>query len=151
MIHIRSAVLEDLEAIADFQQEMARETEGVPLDRGVLEKGIHAVFLDPTKGEYYVAEIEGVPVGALLTVREWSDWRNRYVIWIHSLYVVPDARRKGVFCQLYFHLKSMIETSEDLVGLRLYVHRSNEIAHSAYQSLGMDGDRYQMFEWMPED
>lgn len=49
MIHIRSTVLEDLETIADFQQEMARETEGVLLDRRVLEKGIRAVFLDPTK------------------------------------------------------------------------------------------------------
>ena len=151
MVQVRPAVIDDLEMIVEFQQRMAQETEGVPLDRPTLEEGVRAVFLDLTKGEYFLAEIDGKPVGGLLTMREWSDWRNGEVIWIHSLYVEPEARRQGVFKQLYLHLKHLVETSDEIKGLRLYVHHSNEIARSAYGALGMDGARYQLFEWMPED
>lgn len=150
MIRIRQAVLEDHALIVSFQQQMASETENVELDEQTLSEGVRAALLDPTKGEYLIAESEEEPVGCLLTVREWSDWRNGEVVWIHSLYVVPDARRRGVFKQLYVHLRHMVESSSDLKGLRLYVHRDNTLAQSAYQALGMDGDHYRLFEWMPE-
>ena len=150
MVNIRSAILEDHASIVDFQRQMASETEDVGLNAETLAEGVRAVLLDPVKGEYLMAEMDDEPVGCLLTVREWSDWRNGEVIWIHSLYVVPEARRKGVFKQLYVYLRHQVETQEDLKGLRLYVHRENALAQSAYQSLGMDGDHYRMFEWMPE-
>lgn len=151
MINVRPAVLEDLATIVDFQLRMASETEDVSLEETVLNEGVRAALLDPVKGEYYIAEMDDEPVGCLLTVREWSDWRNGEVIWIHSLYVTPDARRKGVFKQLYVFLRHMVETDADLKGLRLYVHKDNTLAQNAYQSLGMDGDHYRLFEWMPED
>ena len=150
MVNVRSAVLEDLALIVAFQQEMASETEEMSLDPDVLSDGVRAVILDPIKGEYLIAEMDEEPVGCLLTVREWSDWRNGEVIWIHSLYVTPEVRRKGVFKQLYVHLRHMVETDDELKGLRLYVHRDNILAQSAYRSLGMDGDHYRLFEWMPE-
>ena len=150
MILVRPAVLEDLDVIADFQVRMARETEDFDLRKETLEDGVRAVFDDPTKGEYYVAEIEGEPVGVLLTVTEWSDWRNGEVIWIHSLYVIPEARRQGVFREMYLYLKHKVGASSELRGLRLYVHNDNEAAQRVYESLGMDGDRYRLFEWMPE-
>ena len=151
MVRVREAVLGVLETIVGFQQAMAQETEGFELDQKTLEEGVRGVFLHPTRGEYFLAEIDDEPVGGLLTVREWSDWRNGEVVWIHSLYVVPEARRQGVFKQLYLHLKHLVDTDEGLKGLRLYVHHSNDIACSAYGALGMDGERYRMFEWMPED
>lgn len=151
MVQIRPAVIDDLATIVEFQQRMAEETEGLPLDKATLEEGVRAVFLDPTKGEYFLAELDEEAVGGLLTVREWSDWRNGEVVWIHSLYVEPEARRQGVFKQLYLYLKHLVETTDELMGLRLYVHHSNEIACSAYGALGMDGERYRMFEWMPGD
>jgi GNAT superfamily N-acetyltransferase len=151
MINVRPAVLQDHALIVDFQQKMASETEDVTLNAEALSEGVRAALLDPVKGEYLIAETDEEPVGCLLTVREWSDWRNGEVIWIHSLYVIPEVRRKGVFKQLYVHLRHMVETDDDLKGLRLYVHRDNTLAQSAYQSLGMDGDHYRMFEWMPGD
>ena len=36
----------------------------------------------------------------------------------------------------------------DKVGIRLYVDNKNEIAHKAYDSIGMDGDHYRVYEWM---
>ncbi|MBT98192.1 MAG: GNAT family N-acetyltransferase [Dehalococcoidia bacterium] len=150
MINVRPAVLEDQTLIATFQQQMANEAEGVSLAADVLEQGVRAALIDPLKGEYLIAELDEEPVGCLLTVREWSDWRNGEVIWIHSLYVTQDARRKGVFKQLYVYLRQMVETDSNLKGLRLYVHRDNTLAQNAYKALGMDGDHYQLFEWMPE-
>ncbi|MBS13752.1 MAG: GNAT family N-acetyltransferase [Gemmatimonadetes bacterium] len=149
MINIRPAVVEDHELIVSFQLKMAQETEDVALDSETLSAGVWAALLDPVKGEYLVAEFNDERVGCLLTVREWSDWRNGEVIWIHSLYVVPEARRKGVFKQLYLYLKHQVDEDPELRGLRLYVHRDNTLAQSAYASLGMDGDHYRMFEWMP--
>ena len=151
MVNVRPAVLEDHAMIAEFQQQMASETENVTLDADVLSEGVRAVLLDPIKGEYFIAELEGEPVGCLLTVREWSDWRNGEVIWIHSLYVIEEARRKGVFKQLYVYLRHRVESDAEIKGLRLYVHKDNTLAQSAYASLGMDGDHYRMFEWMPDD
>jgi GNAT superfamily N-acetyltransferase len=151
MINVRQAVLEDRALIVAFQQRMADETEGMTLDADVLSEGVRAALLDPVKGEYLIAERDGEPVGCLLTVREWSDWRNGEVIWIHSVYVIPEARRQGIFKQLYLYLRRMVERDDELKGLRLYVHRDNTLAQSAYRSLGMDGDHYRLFEWMPED
>ncbi len=32
----------------------------------------------------------------------------------------------------------------------LYVDRRNVAAHKVYESLGMNGDHYQVFEWLKE-
>ena len=141
---------EDASNIADFQIQMAKETEDFALDRPTVEKGVHAVFDDPHKGAYWIAELDGEVVGCLLTVPEWSDWRNGTVLWIHSVYVIPRARRRGVFRMMYETLKTTVEQSADLRGLRLYVEQENERAQKTYNAMGMDGNHYKMFEWMRE-
>jgi len=148
MIEIRSGRREDAPVIVDFQVRMASETEDFELERPTVEKGVQAVFDDPAKGAYWVAEAAGKVVGCLLTVPEWSDWRNGTVLWIHSVYVVPEARRLGVFRAMYDKLKSNVEQAEDLRGLRLYVEHANVRAHKTYEAMGMDGSHYAMFEWM---
>ena len=148
MIEIRPGRRKDASNIADFQIRMAKETEDFALDRPTVEKGVHAVFDDPHKGAYWIAELDGDVVGCLLTVPEWSDWRNGTVLWIHSVYVIPRARRRGVFRMMYETLKTTVEQSADLRGLRLYVEQENERAQKTYNAMGMDGNHYKMFEWM---
>ena len=148
MIEIRPGRRKDASNIADFQIQMAKETEDFALDRPTVEKGVHAVFDDPHKGAYWIAELDGDVVGCLLTVPEWSDWRNGTVLWIHSVYVIPRARRRGVFRMMYETLKTTVEQSADLRGLRLYVEQENERAQKTYNAMGMDGNHYKMFEWM---
>ena len=97
MIEIRRGRREDAPYIIDFQIRMAKEAEDLTLDRPTVEKGVQAVFDDPHKGAYWIAELDGEVAGCLLTVPEWSDWRNGTVLWIHSVYVIPSARRRGVF------------------------------------------------------
>lgn len=127
---------------------MAQETEKLELDLATVLKGVGAVIDDPTKGKYWVAESEGEVVGCLLTIPEWSDWRNGTVLWIHSVYVIPSYRRRGVFKSLYLHVKEMVSVEKDLRGIRLYVDKSNREAQVVYESLGMSGDHYHLLEWM---
>ena len=150
MIVVRRGRPEDALTIADFQVCLAEETEHIVLDTDVVKKGVQAVFDDPSKGTYWVAEKDKQVVGCLLTVPEWSDWRNGTVLWIHSVYVVPEARRLGVYRSLYGHLKTEVETSDHLRGLRLYVEKENERAQEVYWAMGMDDTRYHLFEWMRE-
>ena len=148
MIEIRRGRRQDAPYIIDFQIRMAKEAEDLTLDRPIVEKGVQAVFDDPHKGAYWIAELDGEVAGCLLTVPEWSDWRNGTVLWIHSVYVIPSARRRGIFRMMYENLKTTVEQSADLRGLRLYVERENERAQKTYHAMGMDGNHYKLFEWM---
>jgi GNAT superfamily N-acetyltransferase len=148
-ISLRRARPDEAAQIVAFQLALARETEALELDAVVVTRGVAAVFADAAKGAYWVAEgAEGV-IGCLLTTPEWSDWRAGTVLWIQSVYVIPQARGRGVFRALYEHLQREVNASTGLRGLRLYVARGNTAAQQVYAHLGMDGEHYQLFEWMP--
>jgi GNAT superfamily N-acetyltransferase len=145
---IRKAVSNDLRVIAGFQLMMARESEGIDLDRVVLENGIKAVFDDPSKGQYYVTIIDNKVVASLMITYEWSDWRNGMVWWIQSVFVMADYRQKGVFKAMFNYLKDIVSSEPAIRGLRLYVDKSNFNAQAVYEVLGMNGEHYQVFEWI---
>lgn len=149
MILIRDAVPGDAPFIIDFQLKMAMETERVQLDYPTVTKGVQAVFEDKNKGAYYVAEEDGQVVGSLMTTYEWSDWRFGTVIWIQSVYIVPGARGKGVFRKMYQHIQQLVTPQTGYRGIRLYVDKTNLAAQKVYESLGMNGEHYQVYEWMP--
>lgn len=145
---IRPARPEDAPAIVDFQLRMARETEGLELDLATVTAGVEAVFNDPHKAAYYVAETGGRIVGGLMTTYEWSDWRNGMILWIQSVYVIPEERGQGIYRALYDHLKRRVEEDPDLKGIRLYVDKRNAAAQAVYRRLGMSREHYDTFEWL---
>ncbi len=146
-VTIRKASFQDHNDIALFQEKMALETEHIRLDPSVVKEGVKAVIADFAKGCYYVAENDGEIVGCLLTTFEWSDWRNGKIIWIQSLYVLPEFRNKGIFKQLYDHVKQLVENDPNLKAIRLYVDKTNMTAINVYRKCGMNGEHYQLFEW----
>jgi len=150
-MRVRQATINDQQSIVNFQLAMANETEGIELDRPTVEQGVKAVISDNTKGNYYVTEINGQVISSLLTTFEWSDWRNGTILWIQSVYVLPEFRRKGVYREMYSHIKDLVLTTNDLNGIRLYADKSNHPAQKTYESLGMNQDHYVMFEWMKEE
>jgi GNAT superfamily N-acetyltransferase len=147
-ISIRRGKLTDLESIAEAQMAMAMESEGFKLDGQRLRDGIRGVFERPERGTYWLAESAGKVVGMLLVVSEWSDWRNREIWWIHSVYTWPAFRGKGVYKSLYSALKKEVESRDDLGGLRLYVEQENTGAQEVYRKCGMKSDHYFMYEWL---
>ena len=146
----REARLSDAERIVEFQIAMAEETEQIRLDRMVCARGVEAVLRDEKLGRYYVGEIDGEVAASTLITYEWSDWRNGMVWWIQSVYVLPDARQKGVYAGLYRYLQELANADQSVRGIRLYVDRRNAPAQSVYARLGMNGEHYQVFEWMKE-
>lgn len=148
---IRPAVPEDVPTLVEFQAAMARETEGIELDPAVVTRGVRAVFEEPARGAYWVAERRGQTptiAGSLLTTPEWSDWRAATVLWIQSVYVVPEERGRGVYRALHEHLRRAVEESPALAGLRLYVDRRNTGAQRVYEQLEMSAEHYTMYEWL---
>lgn len=145
---VRKAISEDKNRLVDFQLAMAHETENIQLNPQIVDKGVFAVLNDFNKGVYYVAEIEDQVIGSLLTTFEWSDWRNGTVLWIQSVYVIPEFRRRGVYSEMYSYLKEMVIQTESLKGIRLYADNSNLSAHKTYKKLGMNADHYTTFEWL---
>lgn len=145
---IRQANVTDSASIVEFQLAMAKETEQLQLDEATVIKGVAAIFADSSKGIYYVAERDGKILGSLLTTFEWSDWRNGTVLWIQSVYVRPEFRKKSVFSKLYQHIQELVANRTDLRGIRLYADKTNTSAHGVYEHLGMTSEHYQMFEWM---
>jgi GNAT superfamily N-acetyltransferase len=144
---VRPATLADLDAIVAGNLALAEESENLRLDRETLRAGVGALLEGRAPGRYWVADSEGVVVGQLLITFEWSDWRNRMVWWIQSVYVAPPARRGGVFRALYDHVRTEARR-EGAAGLRLYVDVTNSRAQAVYAALGMKGDHYRVFEDM---
>lgn len=149
-MNYREAVRDDAESIISFQVAMASETESIELDRETCGRGVAAVFDNPSLGRYFIAEEDGRVVGSLLITYEWSDWRAGMVWWIQSVYVVPELRRQGVYRGLYEHVKTIAESDESIRGIRLYVDRRNTRAQTVYETLGMNGEHYLVYEWMKE-
>jgi GNAT superfamily N-acetyltransferase len=147
---VRAARAEDLEALVAGNLALAEETERMRLDRDTLRLGIEALLESRAPGRYWVAELEGRVVGQLLITFEWSDWRNRMVWWIQSVYVTPDARGRGVLRTLYDAARREALASGS-GGLRLYVDTNNIKAQAAYAALGMNGEHYRVFEDMFAD
>lgn len=144
---IREARRDDAEALVAGNLAMAEETEGLRLDPEVLRAGVRAVLEGRAAGRYYVAEEAGRVVAQLMITHEWSDWRNRDVWWIQSVYVWPEARARGRYRALYEHVLEQARAA-GAGGVRLYVDTRNQRAQSVYTALGMDGGHYRVFERM---
>jgi len=151
---IRDAAPADADALAAFNIAMARETEGLRLSPAVAQRGVEAVFADPARGFYVVAQAGDASAGAgdiaaaLMVTREWSDWRCAEWWWIQSVYVRAEFRRRGLYRKLHEHIAARAAAVDDpkVCGLRLYVERNNAAAQSTYAALGMRETRYKMFE-----
>ena len=132
---IRPATLDDLPTLVEYNRRLAQETENFTLSVKLLTEGVRAALLDPSKGRYFVAEVDNRVVGQLMHTREWSDWRNGDIWWLQSVYVHADYRRQGVFRQLVEHLRAEAQATPGVVGLRLYMEEHNDRAGATYDRL----------------
>jgi len=143
---VRPAARSDLELVVEFNRCMALETEGRELDRAQLARGVARALDDPSRGRYFLAELEGRAAGCLMLTREWSDWRDGWFLWIQSVYTAPEARGRGVYRALHEHVLAAARSEADACGVRLYVERSNARAQAVYERLGMRRTSYLLYE-----
>jgi len=148
---VRPARRDEVEAMMSMQMAMAMESEGHQLNEVQLRRGLTLPFDQPavTGAVLYVVEGEsGQLAGMFMTTVEWSDWRGAAILWIQSVYVLPDYRRQGAFRAMYAHVKAMVEASDDYEGIRLYVENNNSAAMAAYEEMGMKTEHYNMMGWL---
>lgn len=145
-MNIRIANFADAQSLVEFNQAMALETEGKRLDATVLQSGVEAVFANKDKGFYVVAEENEKIIGGLMITFEWSDWRDKWFWWIQSVYILPEARGKKIYRQLYDFVKEKARRQGDVCGFRLYVERENVNAQKVYEKLNMQSSHYLMYE-----
>lgn len=146
-MNIRRATLDDVSVIAEYNYNLAFETENKKLNMEILKKGVKNLIQDENKGVYYICEINGKIIGQIMYTFEWSDWRNGTFLWVQSVYVNKDYRGNGIFKALYNHIKSICDNDNNICGIRLYVERENCVAQKTYSSLGMKECNYYMYEY----
>jgi ribosomal protein S18 acetylase RimI-like enzyme len=144
-MNILIAKIKDAETISEHNIEMAKETEDIYLSYTVALNGVKNLINDKNKGFYLLAKKKGEIIGQLMITYEWSDWRNKMIWWIQSVYIKPIYRKQGVFDALYNHVKKLAN-NHGVNMLRLYVHSHNQLAISIYNSIGMKKTSYQLFE-----
>ena len=143
---IRFAEVEDAEIIAQFNCELAEETEDDELDLVTVTRGVTRFLQGAGAGFYIIAEIDKRIIGCLMVTHEWSDWRDGNLWWIQSVYVKAEVWRQGVFRSLFHWVQERAKVEADVCGIRLYVERDNERAQQTYESLGMKQKPYRIYE-----
>ena len=145
-IECRLAEESDAAVLVDFNCRLALESEDKELDKPTVQKGVQNGLLLGPEAQYFVAEIDDNVVGQLMITREWSDWRNGWIIWLQSVYVDAAHRRKGVFQTLFQFVRMRVEQDESVVGIRLYVESDNQPAIETYNRLGFEDSGYRVHE-----
>jgi ribosomal protein S18 acetylase RimI-like enzyme len=148
MIEISKASVTDLNDIANFQLDMALETEELKLEKDTVQRGVQGLFNNLEMGFYLVAKENQKTLGSLMVLYEWSDWRAGKVLWIHSVFIKKEFRQNGVYKSMYNYLQKMVSETDNYFGLRLYVDKRNKKAQKVYQKLGMDNQHYDLYEWL---
>lgn len=134
--HIRRATSADLERLVSFAVAEAKEAEGIEKDSEQVRQGVTTALNDDSIARYWVIEKNNTGViGSVSIVKEWSDWNSGYYWWIQNMYILPEFRGKGLMEQLIQALKEAAR-NEGALELRLYVHKNNAQAISAYQKVG---------------
>ncbi len=148
-MNIQIATLSDADNIAQFQLQMAQETESLTLDLATVTEGVRQKIQNKDTGTYFVAlDPAAGTVACILIQYEWSDWRNGQWIWLHSAYVKREHRGKGIFKQLLQFALEYFQANhkERLLGIRLYVEKDNVRAQKTYSNLGMNETHYLIYE-----
>jgi GNAT superfamily N-acetyltransferase len=148
-LFVRPALPAEAAVVCEFNRLLALESEGKTLDPALLERGVRQALADDHKGRYFLAVLDDRIVGQLGITYEWSDWRNGWFWWIQSVYVRPEARRRGVFRALFEHVRESAKADPQIIGIRLYVERENQAAHRTYTSLGLGRTTYEVMERYP--
>ncbi|MBU0498376.1 MAG: GNAT family N-acetyltransferase [Candidatus Thermoplasmatota archaeon] len=145
-MQIRRAASSDAKVLASHNVMLAQESENCKIELETTLAGVYSVLADPSKGFYVVALENEKIVGQLMITFEWSDWRNRQIWWVQSVYVKFGFRRKGVFQNMFKYIETEAKTA--CVSLiRLYVHDTNVNACLVYDALGLQPAPYHMYEF----
>ena len=146
---IRRGQQADTAVVAEYNRLLAEESEGKILDRDTLAKGVRAVLVNPIRGTYYLAELDGESSVNSCSPMNGATGATVGSGGFRAFTSGADARRRGVFRALYEHAEATARAEPDVIGLRLYVERNNGAAQQTYLRLGMQQTDYFVLEKCP--
>lgn len=138
------ATKRDAEMITTQNIALAKESEDIILNPEIVLAGVKALLSDKNKGFYLVAEENNTIVGQVMITVEWSDWRNKPIWWIQSVYVQKESRKKKVFTQLLDYVRQK-SRKQGVAFLRLYAHKDNRSALDVYEKIGWKQEPYVVY------
>jgi GNAT superfamily N-acetyltransferase len=143
-MNIRIARKKDAPEIAAQNMLLAEESENMKLNPTTAHAGVKRLLSDPSKGFYLVAEENGTIIGQLMITVEWSDWRNKPIWWVQSVFVRKEWRKKKVFTRLLTDVRRRARM-EKVAFLRLYAYHKNLPALHAYKKTGWTQEPYNVY------
>jgi GNAT superfamily N-acetyltransferase len=141
---IRIARGNDASTIAAYNMLLAEETEQMTLDQKTVLAGVTSLLADASKGFYLVAEENKTIIGQAMITVEWSDWRNKPIWWVQSVFVQPEWRHKRVFTKLLRTIRQQAR-AQGVAFLRLYVYQKNLSARRTYEKTGWTQEPYKIY------
>ena len=142
---IRKAKTDDIEIIVNNNILLALESEKKSIDYDTVYNGVKSMIMDNNKGFYLVFERNNKIIGQLMITFEWSDWNDKSIWWIQSVFVDKSNRKIGVFNDLIRYIKLMAKNYK-VKNLKLYVHKKNINAKKVYEKLGMLKEPYDIYK-----
>jgi ribosomal protein S18 acetylase RimI-like enzyme len=140
--NMRRARGADRDALVAVTLQATREIEGGDRDIEAVTRGARSALGDSSVATYWVAEsADGAVVASTSVVTEWSDFNGDFYWWIQSLFITPEHRGGGLVGLILDHLTDAARAASAL-GLRLYVHNSNQRALAAYRRCGFEEAPY---------
>lgn len=152
--NIRRGTAADADVLIEFNISLALETESKQLPQDIVSRGVARGLEQGDEVAYYVAESDRFAesdreiLGSLMLTREWSDWRDGWIVWIQSVYVREAHRGKGVFKSLLESVIELLRDAPDVIGIRLYVEVENSRAQEVYTRCGFGDPNYKVMEMM---
>lgn len=130
-----ATILRFVRALADFEHAADEVVATVPL--------LHDALFGPyPAAEAVIAELDGAAVGMALffhNLSTWTGWRGLY---LEDLYVMPEARGRGVGAALLRHVATLA-VARGCARLEWSVLDRNEQAIAFYRTVGAEP----MDEW----
>ena len=134
-ITIRSATEADTSLILRFIKALA-EYERMADDVTATEDGLRASLFGPTRAaEVLIASDDGNPVGFALFFHNYSTFLGQQGLYLEDLFVIPEARHRGVGKRLLGHL-ARLAVERGCGRFEWTVLDWNEPAIRFYKSLG---------------
>ncbi|CAI2380083.1 unnamed protein product [Moneuplotes crassus] len=76
-------------------------------------------------------------LGCMMVTREINPTVGGLIYMMHSIYVLKEHRKKGIFKKMFTKVQEMANKDPLCKGMRLYVRNDNETGQKVYLKLGM--------------
>jgi RimJ/RimL family protein N-acetyltransferase len=135
------ASLNDVSTIVEFMSDMQDELQEFKLDKTIATKSISDGINNGV--HYFLFKIDGVSIGTCHLQEVHCYWRLTKRFYLGGFYIIPTARGKGHFKNIYAALKNW---AIDHNGVQIYshIHKNNDKSLACFSAVDMEDVGYQL-------